>query len=125
MKRRVGLLLVLLATGWIATEGSRDQGQATTLADLIKPVDVTITDQRITIEADQVREEFVRGSIGDFRVANESSERRNFVVGVERTQLLAPGERVTLRVEFPVRGVLPYRVTVNRVAGLSGLIRVL
>ena len=123
MRSRAALLLALLAMAWIAT-GGREEGQATTLQELLTPIKVTITDERIIITADLARDEFVRGSIGDFRVINESSERRNFVVGVDRTRLLAPGERATLEVPFPMRGSVPYRITVNRVPGLSGQLRV-
>lgn len=126
MRRRAALALplALLATMWTAVEGPPEQGRATTLQDLITPIEVTITDERIIIHAELEREEFVRGSIGEFRVVNESTRRRNFVVGVERTDVLAPGDRARLELFFPVRESMPYRVTVNRGAGHTGSLRV-
>ena len=124
MKRRAALLLALLTVGWIAVDATREKGHATTLQDLITPIDVTITDERIMVHTDLVREEFVRGSIGDFRVVNESSEPRNFVVGVESTDVLAPGDRARLEFFFTRRESLPYRVTVNRGPGHTGSVRV-
>lgn len=124
MKRRAALLLTFLAVGWIAADAAREKGHATTLQDLITTIDVTITDERIVVHTDLVREEFVRGSIGDFRVVNESSEPRNFAVGVESTDVLAPGDTARLEFFFTRRESLPYRVTVNRGAGHTGSLRV-
>lgn len=124
MRRRAALSLALVAAVWIAAPAGPEGTQATTLADIIRPVDVTISDRGITVEADLGREEFVRGSIGELRVVNQSSARRNFVMGVERTPVLDPGERATIEVEFPVRGPVPYRVNVNRRSGHTGMIRV-
>ena len=124
MKRRATLLVAFLVLGWIAADATREQGHATTLQDLVTPINVTITDERIMVEADLVRDEFVRGSIGDFRVVNESSEPRNFVVGVESTDVLAPGDTARLEFFFTRRESLPYRVTVNRGPGHTGSVRV-
>lgn len=124
MRRSAGLLLALLPIAWLSLEAPREQGHATTLQDLITPIGVTITDERITVHSELEREEFIRGSIGNFRVVNESSKPRNFVVGVERTDVLAPGERTRLEFFFPARGSLPYRATVNRGPGHAGLLKV-
>lgn len=126
MRSRAAALLTLVAIGVMGVAGRPQSGQATTLQDLLTRVEVTITDERIIIRgpAELQREEFVRGSIGDFRVVNRSSAPRNFAVGVERTGVLEPGERASVELFFPTRGVLPYRVTLNRRAGHSGVLHV-
>ncbi len=121
MKAKAVLPLIILALGWIGVTTIHDPSQATTRSGLIRPVDVTITDRAI----ERSRTSLERGTIAEFRVANESAKPRNFVVGVERTAILDPGERDKLIVELEARGPLPYRVTVNCVLGLQGLFSVL
>jgi hypothetical protein len=125
MRRRAALPLVLVAAVWIVAPAAPEGSKATTLADIIRPVEVTITDQEITIVTDFERAEFIRGGIGDFRIVNESSMPRNFAIGVQSTPVLAPGEEARLEVEFPVRGPVPYRATVNRGPGHTGAITVI
>jgi hypothetical protein len=126
MRRRAALPLLLVAAAWIVVAPAvPERSRATTLADIIRPVEVTITDQGITVVTDFEREEFIRGGIGDFRIVNEGSVPRNFAIGVQHTPVLAPGEEARLEVEFPVRGPVPYRATVNRGSGHSGVITVI
>ncbi len=125
MRRRAALPLLLAAAAWMVAPAAPERSKATTLADIIRPVEVTITDQTITIVTDFEREEFIRGGIGDFRIVNEGSMPRNFVIGVQSTPVLAPGEEARLEVEFPVRGLVPYRATVNRGPGHTGVITVI
>jgi hypothetical protein len=125
MRRRAALPFLVAVAVWIAAPAVPEGSKATTLADIIRPVDVAITDRGITIETDFEREEFIRGGIGDFRIVNEGSAPRNFAIGVQSTPVLAPGEEARLEVEFPVRGPVPYRATVNRGPGHTGVITVL
>ncbi|MQA74857.1 MAG: hypothetical protein GEU88_11035 [Solirubrobacterales bacterium] len=118
---RIALLFcAVVAVGALAAAALLDRSEATTQAALIRPVDVTITDRGIELS----RSSLDRGLIAEFRVVNESSERRNFVVGVESTDLLAPGEREKLIVDLQARGQLAYRVTVNCGRGFEGLFTV-
>ncbi|MPZ63607.1 MAG: hypothetical protein GEU93_20495 [Propionibacteriales bacterium] len=123
--KRVGiLLLALLLFGGVMGGMIPERGQATTVADLMRPIKVRITDGGLAIDTGLQREELIRGSIGGFRVINDSSKPRNFVVGLERSRVLEPGQRATFHVDLTVRGPLPYRVTVNREPGFSGVFRV-
>lgn len=121
MRARVALLCVLVVAGaTTGLAGLSQRSEATTQASLIRPVEVTITDRSIELS----RSSLDRGTIAKFRVSNESAKPRNFVVGVDRTAILAPGERAKLIVDLQVRSQLPYRVTVNCGRGLNGLFAV-
>ena len=119
--RAGALLLALVALAAVAITLLQGRSHATTRAELIRPVEVTITDTRITLSHTSL----LRGLIAQFRVSNESGKPRNFVAGVERTKvILAPGDRAKLLVDLEKRGPLPYRVTVNCGPGLQGLFSV-
>lgn len=124
MKRRAVLLLALLTLGGVAGGVVHERGQATTRAELLREIDVRITDRGIVTDTGLARSELIRGSVAEFRVVNASSKPRNFAVGIDRTPVLAPGERDRIHVDLAVRGPLPYRVTVNCAPGLSGVFQV-
>jgi hypothetical protein len=120
MRAAAAVMLVLLALGASAVM-VRDHSQATTRAELLQEVEVTITDSGIELS----RDSFVRGMIPEIHVVNESGARRNFVVGVDRSKVLAPGDEDNFVGHLPERGRIPYRVTVNCAPGLNGLLTVL
>ena len=80
-------------------------GEATTRSGLIRRIDVTLTDSRVTIERDR----WERGTVGHFQVRNAGRKPNNFIVGFVRTRVLMPGERQTIELTLERRGPVPYR----------------
>jgi hypothetical protein len=116
MRGKAALLVALLAIA-ITASGVFDTGsRATTRAEILLQVNVTITDRAIHITEDSG----LRGHVGEFHVVNASTKPRNLAVGTRHTDILKPGDEDKLIVDFTARGPIPYRVTLNCDPRLSG-----
>lgn|SRR5919106_2308261 len=121
MKAGIPALLFVLAVVGVGLALFGDRSRATTRSELVQKVEAKITDSGIELS----RDTFVRGMIPEIHVVNESSARRNLVIGVDRSKILAPGADDNMVTHLPERGRVPYRATVNCGPGLSGLLTVL
>jgi hypothetical protein len=103
-------LAVIAAAGALLATVLAERGQATTRAGLVRRIDVTLTDSRVTIE----RTRWKRGIVAHFQVVNKGTKPHNFVVGAFwRSRVLRPGERQQVAAVLDIRGRYLFRSTLD------------
>lgn len=104
---RLLVLLAAIAASCAVLPGS---GEATTRTGLVRRIDVTLTDSRVTIERNRWR----RGVVAHFQVVNKGRKPHNFVVGAFwRSRVLRPGERQQVEAVLDIRGRYLFRSTLD------------
>jgi hypothetical protein len=92
------------------------EGDATTRAGLVRRIDVTITDSRVTME----RTRWKRGIVAHFQVVNKGTKPHNFVVGAFwKSRVLRPGERQEVAAILSDEQLQAVATYVSSVAGSS------
>lgn len=86
------------------------RGEATTRTGLVRRIDVTLTDSRVSIE----RNRWKRGVVAHFQVVNKGTKPHNFVVGAFwKSRVLRPGERQQVEAVLDIRGRYLFRSTLD------------
>jgi hypothetical protein len=111
--RSLAALAVLAAVAAVVP----GQGEATTRAGLVRRIDVTITDSRLTME----RTRWKRGIVAHFQVVNKGTKPHNFVVGAFwKSRVLRPGERQEVAAILDIRGNYLFRSTLDCTPSMRG-----
>jgi hypothetical protein len=109
--------LVVLAVLAAALAVLPASSEATTRTGLVRRIDVTLTDSRVTME----RTRWKRGVVAHFQVVNKGTKPHNFVVGAFwRSRVLRPGERQQVEAILDIRGRYLFRSTLDCTPAMRG-----